>query len=88
MPASQFFAMLEAKRELESAELIRASYIARSSATSDAGFNELIASFRIPEKQVKKKEPEPTFKASTEDARNAVRMAFGKDTRLNREMVH
>lgn len=91
MPATQFFVMMEAKQIIESKELVHQCYLSRASNLPVDAFNEMVSFFSSPQKQidyVDEVEPEPTKFLQGDEAFKAVKDAFLKDTRLNRDITN
>jgi len=83
MPATRFFALLEACRVLRNQEMVLGCYQARASAVGQDGFNELVDFFNrmdIPQERPRDVElPKSYLKG--EAARAALMSVFGQDHR-------
>ncbi len=86
MPASQFFVMLEAAREIRNKELVLSCWSARAGTVGTEGFHEILEfmggldkpKIRPPDVVIPKREP-----LKGESARRAVMGAFWSDRRIH-----
>lgn len=86
MPASRFFAMLEASRILRNQSAVHACYQARAGTVSAEGFGEIVEFFNtlgMPKIRPPDVEVTSERRLKGEEARIAMMSVFGRDFRSN-----